>query len=185
MSILCYRVAVLHSLPVLLFGRSNSTTTSPSDSDFVLVTYQISRITLFHKANPLSPKIIQASIKATHFKMLFTTATLLATLAMSASAQKTGRTFAVNHFYGNGPLTVGRMDPIVSPGGPSGHHHTIQGGSNFALTMTDTQLLSSSCTSALVKNDNSNYWTPSLFFQDPQTGEFTPVPMFYMNVYYL
>ena len=117
--------------------------------------------------------------------MLFTTATLLAALAMSASAGKSSRTFAVNHFYGKGPLTVGRMDPIVSPGVPSGHHHTIQGGSNFALTMTDTQLLSSTCTSSLVKNDKSNYWTPSLFFQDPKDGTFTPVPMFYMNVYYL
>jgi hypothetical protein len=77
------------------------------------------------------------------------------------------------------------MDPIISPGGPSGHHHTIQGGSNFALTMTDTQLLSSRCTSALVKNDNSNYWTPSLFSQDPKDGSLTPVPIFYINVYYL
>jgi hypothetical protein len=117
--------------------------------------------------------------------MFFTTATLLAVLATSASAAKAGRTFAVNHFYGKGPLTAGRMDPIISPGVPSGHHHTIQGGSNFALTMTDTQLLTSTCTSSLVKNDKSNYWTPSLFFQDPKDGSFTPVPMFYMNVYYL
>jgi hypothetical protein len=131
-------------------------------------------------------QITQAfSNQSTHSKMLFTTATLLAALAMSASAAKNSRTFAVNHFYGNGPLTVGRMDPIVAPGGPSSHHHTIQGGSNFALTMTDTQLLSSKCTSSLVKNDMSNYWTPSLFFQDPKDGTFTPVPMFYMNVYYL
>lgn len=116
--------------------------------------------------------------------MQFTTATLLAALAVAVSA-KNGRTFAVNHFYGNGPLTQGRMDPIVNPGVASGHHHTIQGGSNFALTMTDTQLLSSSCTSSRIKNDKSNYWTPTLFFRDPKDGSFTPVPMFYMNVYYL
>lgn len=117
--------------------------------------------------------------------MLFTTASVFAAMAMSVSAVKNGRTFAVNHFYGKGPLTSGRMDPIVSPGVPSGHHHTIQGGSNFALTMADTQLLSSRCTSARVKNDNSNYWVPTLFFQDPADGLFTPVPLFYMNVYYL
>jgi hypothetical protein len=105
-------------------------------------------------------------------------------MAMAVSA-KDKRTFAVNHFYGKGPLTVGCMDPIISPGVPSGHHHTIQGGSNFALTMTDTQLLSSTCTFFLVKIDKSNYWTSSLFFQDPNDGTFTPVPMFYMNVYYL
>jgi hypothetical protein len=117
--------------------------------------------------------------------MLFTTATLLATMAMSASAAKSARTFAVNRFYGKAPLTTGRADPIVSPGVPSGHHHTIQGGSAFALTMTDNQLLSSACTSSLVKNDKSNYWYPSLFFQDPNDGSFTPVPLFYQNVYYL
>jgi hypothetical protein len=117
--------------------------------------------------------------------MLFTTATLLAALATSASAAQAGRTFAVNHFYGKGPLTVGRADPIISPGVPSSHHHTIQGGSAFALSMTDDQLLSSTCTSSLVKNDKSNYWYPSLFFQDPTDGSFTPVPLFYMNVYYL
>jgi hypothetical protein len=108
-----------------------------------------------------------------------------AAMAVSGVMAKDGRTFAVMHFYGNGPLTAGRMDPIISPGTASGHHHTIQGGSNFGISMTDTQLLTSSCTSARIKNDKSNYWTPSLFFQDPKDGTFTPVPMFYMNVYYL
>jgi hypothetical protein len=111
--------------------------------------------------------------------------TLLATFAASASAyDANSRTFAVNHFYGNGPLVMGRMDPIVSPGGPSGHVHAVQGGNAFALTMTDDQALSSTCTSSLVKNDKSNYWTPSLYFQDPTTGLLEDVEMFYMNVYY-
>lgn len=113
------------------------------------------------------------------------TVTLLAGLASVATAAKTGRTFAVNHFYGNGPLTMGRMDPIISPGTASGHVHAIQGGSNFALTMSDDVLLESKCTSSLVINDKSNYWTPALYFQDPTTGKFTNVEMFYMNVYYL
>jgi hypothetical protein len=117
--------------------------------------------------------------------MHLSTATLLAALATAVSAAQNSRTFAVNHFYGNGPLTQGRMDPIVNPGVAAGHHHTIQGGSSFGLTVTDTQLQSSACTSSLIKNDKSNYWTPSLFFQDPKDGLFTPVPLFYMNVYYL
>jgi hypothetical protein len=118
--------------------------------------------------------------------MRFTTATFLAAFASSASAYSTTqRTFAVNHFYGNGPLTIGRMDPIVDPGVASGHVHTVQGGSAFALTMTDDQALTSSCTSSLVKNDKSNYWTPSLYFQDPNNGSLESVDMFYMNVYYL
>jgi Domain of unknown function (DUF1996) len=116
--------------------------------------------------------------------MLRFTATVLASLAALASA-KDSRTFAVNHFYGNGPLVEGRMDPLVSPGQASGHVHTIQGGSNFALTMSDTTLLQSTCTSSLVKDDKSNYWVPKLHFQDPTNHSFIPVPMFYMNVYYL
>jgi len=117
--------------------------------------------------------------------MHFSTA-LVATFAASASAYTAqDRTFAVNHFYGKGPLVMGRMDPIVSPGGPSGHVHAVQGGSAFALTMTDDQALGSTCTSSLVKNDKSNYWTPSLYFQDPETGMLEDVEMFYMNVYYL
>lgn len=116
--------------------------------------------------------------------MLSAAASFLA-LAGLSSAVKTSRTFAVNHFYGDGPLTMGRMDPIISPGTASGHVHAIQGGSNFALSMSDTVLLTSNCTSSLVKNDLSNYWTPALYFQDPTTQELTNVEMFYMNVYYL
>lgn len=110
----------------------------------------------------------------------------LATFAASASAYDANhRTFAVNHFYGKGPLMMGRVDPIVNPGGPSGHVHAIQGGNAFGMTMTDTQALTSTCTSSRVKNDKSNYWTPSLYFQDPTTGLLEDVEMFYMNVYYL
>jgi Domain of unknown function (DUF1996). len=108
----------------------------------------------------------------------------LAGLLAVASA-KDSRTFAVNHFYGQGPLTEGRMDPIISPGTASSHVHAIQGGSNFNLSMENNALLDSPCTSSLVQADKSNYWTPSLYFQDPTNGSFLSVPMFYMNVYYL
>merc|ERR1712000_451701 len=118
-------------------------------------------------------------------KMQFSKTALLALCASSASAYSaTKRTFAVNHFYGKGPLVVGRMDPIVNPGVASGHVHAVQGGNAFALSMTDDQALKSTCTSSRVKDDKSNYWTPALYFQDPQTGKLEPVEMFYMNVYY-
>ena len=112
-------------------------------------------------------------------------AIFLTALAASVSASKDSRTFAVNHFYGIGPLVEGRMDPIVSPGVTSSHAHAIQGGSNFALTLSDTALLDSTCTSSLIKNDKSVYWTPMVYFQDPVNGSLISVPMFYMNVYYL
>ena len=119
--------------------------------------------------------------------MLLTTAPVWAALAASAVAYSAnGRTFAVNHFYGKGPLVVGRMDPIVNPGSASGHVHAVQGGNAFALDMSDTQALDgSTCTSSLIKNDKSNYWTPALYFVDPKNGSVEAVPMFYMNVYYL
>lgn len=115
---------------------------------------------------------------------LYVIAAHLAGLLTVASA-KDSRTFAVNHFYGKGPLTEGRMDPIISPGAASSHVHAIQGGSNFNLTMETNTLLDSSCTSSLVEADKSNYWTPTLYFQDHTNGSFISVPMFYMNVYYL
>ena len=116
--------------------------------------------------------------------MKFTTATTLATLAALASAAKNERTFAVLRFNGDGFLTEGPMDPVVNPGAQSTHYHSIMGGSNFGTTVEGEQLLDSDCTTAKIKNDKSNYWIPSLYFQDPKNGTFQKVPLFYMNVYY-
>ncbi|ESZ92207.1 hypothetical protein SBOR_7416 [Sclerotinia borealis F-4128] len=119
--------------------------------------------------------------------MVFSKLALMGTFAASAAAYSaTERTFAVNHFYGTAPLLTARLDPIISPGEVSGHVHAIQGGSAFAMSMGDmTALDQSNCTSSLVKNDKSNYWTPSLYFVDPNDpSNITAVPMFYMNVYY-
>lgn len=118
--------------------------------------------------------------------MRFTNPTILTILAASANAYSAkSRTFAVNHFYGKGPLVEGRVDPIVNPGTAAGHTHTIQGGNAFGMTMTDRQALDkSTCTSSLVKNDKSNYWTPKLFFK-ADDGTLHDVELFYMNVYYL
>ena len=114
--------------------------------------------------------------------MRFSQATISAILAAAAVE---ARTFAVLRFNGKNGLTTGRMDPIVNPGGPSGHSHSIQGGNAFALDMTNDDPLKSTCTTAKIKNDKSNYWTPTLYFQDPKTGQLESVEMFYMNVYYL
>lgn len=115
--------------------------------------------------------------------MRFAIAAGVAILAALAEG-KPGRTFAVNHFYGKGALVEGRVDPIVNPGTASGHVHTIQGGNAFGMTMGDRDALASTCTSSLVKDDKSNYWTPKLYFQNTD-GTFQDVELFYMNVYYL
>lgn len=113
-------------------------------------------------------------------------AALVATLAsmVSVASAKDGRTFAVLRFHGNGPLTTGRSDPVVSPGEVSSHLHTIQGASGFSNSATGEDLLASNCSTANVKADKSAYWMPSLFFHDKDNGTFEPVELFYMNVYY-
>ncbi|KAI3328292.1 hypothetical protein F4824DRAFT_427447 [Ustulina deusta] len=115
--------------------------------------------------------------------MKFTSATALAALATLASA-KDSRTFAVLRFNGDGFLTEGPVDPVINPGAEATHYHGIMGGSSFGATVEGDQLLNSECTTAKIKNDRSNYWVPSLFFQDPKNGTFQKVPLFYMNVYY-
>ncbi|GAA5978798.1 hypothetical protein JCM10908_004490 [Rhodotorula pacifica] len=62
-------------------------------------------------------------------------------------------------------LVVERGDPIVSPGQVAGHVHNIVGGSNFNLDADFASLRQSECTSCLIKQDLSNYWTPQLYFQ--------------------
>lgn len=121
-----------------------------------------------------------------HFSKSMVMAFCAAVAAAAAAYSPNSRTFAVNRFYGDGALMEGRVDPIVNPGVPSGHVHTIQGGNAFAMNMSENQALEqSTCTSSLIKNDKSNYWTPKLYFQDPETHLLEPVELFYMNVYYL
>ncbi|GAA5883643.1 hypothetical protein JCM3774_005991 [Rhodotorula dairenensis] len=62
-------------------------------------------------------------------------------------------------------LVVERADPIVTPGRVAPHVHNIVGGSNFNLDVTFDSLRQSECTSCLIKQDLSNYWTPQLYFQ--------------------
>ncbi|KZW02977.1 hypothetical protein EXIGLDRAFT_664593 [Exidia glandulosa HHB12029] len=78
-----------------------------------------------------------------------------------------------------------RADPIVSPGVASNHLHVVHGGSNFGLNVTFDGLRNSACTSCEIANDKSNYWTPSLWFQDPTTKKFEPVNGGGILVYYL
>ncbi|KAJ9154717.1 WSC-domain-containing protein [Pleurostoma richardsiae] len=108
---------------------------------------------------------------------------ILAALVASVAA-KDGRTFAVLRFYGDGPLTECRADPIVQPGVTSSHVHTVMGGSGFSISATAEDMVNSQCSNALIEGDNSAYWFPKLYFHDKDAGTFEPVEMFYMNVYY-
>ncbi|CAK7219915.1 hypothetical protein SBRCBS47491_004012 [Sporothrix bragantina] len=112
-------------------------------------------------------------------------ASLSAIAITPAVAAKDSRTFAVLRFHGDGPLTIGRTDPIVSPGKASSHVHVVQGSNAFGNSATGESLLAdSTCSTANVAGDKSAYWMPQVYFHDPKNGSFEPVPLFYMNVYY-
>ncbi|GKT53137.1 WSC domain-containing protein [Colletotrichum tofieldiae] len=117
--------------------------------------------------------------------MKFSAAATLAALfgAASAGSKSDDRTFAVLRFN-NKELVKTRVDPIINPGKPATHVHGVMGGSNFGMSATGETLSQSKCTNAMINGDNSAYWFPSLYFQDPKTKEFEPVEVFYVNVYY-
>jgi hypothetical protein len=106
-------------------------------------------------------------------------------LAASVSAAHEKGTFAVMRFHGKQPLFRGRGDPVVNPGVPSPHHHTVQGANGFRMNSTGQSLLeTSTCSTAKIKADKSAYWMGSLFFHDKEKNTYDPVPLGYMNVYY-
>jgi hypothetical protein len=74
----------------------------------------------------------------------------LASIAVSPAAAF----FILNH----GPLEATRIDPIINPGGISGHVHAIVGGSNFQSTMDFQTTQEAKCTTAPVSIDKSSYW---------------------------
>jgi len=74
-----------------------------------------------------------------------------------------------------GRVTTERLDPIVSPGGVSGHVHTVSGSNGFKAEMTYADARGGACSSCPIKQDMSNYWTPKLYYQS-ENGTFIDVP---------
>lgn len=74
-----------------------------------------------------------------------------------------------------GRLMNERADPIVSPGAIAGHVHQIAGGNAFDFDMDYDDTQTSACSSCPIKQDLSNYWTPSLYYMN-QNGSFQSVP---------
>lgn len=66
-----------------------------------------------------------------------------------------------------GMISYGRLDPIISPGQVSSHVHQISGANAMQATYDyDTLRQQSTCTSVVVQDDLSNYWTPALYHYD-------------------
>ncbi|TFK73295.1 hypothetical protein BDN72DRAFT_736873, partial [Pluteus cervinus] len=59
-------------------------------------------------------------------------------------------------------IVTERLDPIVSPGGVSGHAHSVVGGSNFGPNVNTALLRQSTCTSTPIPQDKSSYWFPPM-----------------------
>ena len=60
---------------------------------------------------------------------------------------------------GGQPLTIERLDPLLSPGlAHSQHVHSVVGGNGFAASMDYAQTQKSTCATVDVKADSSNYW---------------------------
>ncbi|KAI1771898.1 hypothetical protein F4818DRAFT_444896 [Hypoxylon cercidicola] len=76
----------------------------------------------------------------------------------------------------HGRTGVARIDPIMDAGIISPHTHVVHGSSGFSVSATFDDLAGGSCTSCAVKQDKSAYWTPALYFQDGETGDFDIVP---------
>ncbi|KAL9596944.1 MAG: hypothetical protein Q9219_005455 [cf. Caloplaca sp. 3 TL-2023] len=75
---------------------------------------------------------------------------------------------------GSPALVVESLDPLLNPGGQSGHVHSVVGGSAFGPTMDFALTQTSKCTTFGVKADKSNYWMPAVYFR--KNGKFTLVP---------
>jgi hypothetical protein len=90
-----------------------------------------------------------------------------------------GDTFTVNCQ----PLTIQRSDPILFPGKPGGHVHSIIGGTAFQRSMSGRGQDSdqTTCDKAI---DHSNYWVPQLYHQRSDNKLFEMVKWTGSAVYY-
>ncbi|KAL8683256.1 MAG: hypothetical protein Q9186_000758 [Xanthomendoza sp. 1 TL-2023] len=99
-------------------------------------------------------------------------AQVLAFLAALAAPVAAQRDFYFT--FGSSALVIERLDPILNPGGLSGHVHSVIGGNAFGPSMDFETTQRSTCTSVDIIPDKSNYWVPNVYFH--KNGKFTLVP---------
>lgn len=73
------------------------------------------------------------------------------------------------------PLLLSRSDPLINPGAPSTHLHTIYGSNAFNITMDADTARSGSCSTTSSQDDLSSYWHPTLFYLE-KNGTYTLPP---------
>jgi hypothetical protein len=79
--------------------------------------------------------------------------------------------------FGCSTLTIQRIDPVVEPGAaPAAHLHHIVGGGHFNMTMEGDVGAKAGCTTCVMAEDLSNYWTAVLYFK-ARNGSYHKVPV--------
>lgn len=63
-------------------------------------------------------------------------------------------------------LVQARIDPIINSGRVGSHVHNIMGASNFGtgLKHPDNLVGGAECSTVMVQDDKSNYWTPTMYY---------------------
>jgi len=103
----------------------------------------------------------------------------LGVLVSNVSCTAGQGTFTVNC----SPLTIQRSDPIVNPGVPGAHVHSVVGGNAFQRVMGPMDALKANSTTCDKGIDLSNYWVPQLYHQRPDKM-WEIVPFYHNAVYY-
>ncbi|KAH8203824.1 hypothetical protein TruAng_002001 [Truncatella angustata] len=62
------------------------------------------------------------------------------------------------------PVMVERADPIMDPGVVSTHAHTVMGSNLFNFSMTYVNTQTATCSTCKIKQDQSSYWVPTLYY---------------------
>lgn len=86
----------------------------------------------------------------------------------------------------HGQMKTSRVDPIVSPGQASSHVHNFVGMNGIDANTTTVRKLedASNCTTAPLTDDKSSYWAPQLYLYNAN-ATFSPIPLSFVNTYYL
>ncbi|RDW92199.1 hypothetical protein BP5796_01593 [Coleophoma crateriformis] len=75
------------------------------------------------------------------------------------------------------------IDPIVMPGEYKSHMHTFMGSDAVTINTTTSAELRKGCTSAQSLNDQSVYWTPTLYYTGAGS-DYTPLAPYRFSAYY-
>ncbi|CAE6472574.1 unnamed protein product [Rhizoctonia solani] len=97
--------------------------------------------------------------------------------AIIASALLAGSAKAGDHFILSQcrQLSYTRVDPLVAPGAVGPHVHNIVGASNFSPNSGSPEVLQQSkCSSTMVQDDRSSYWSPLLYYNHGN-GSYSPM----------